>query len=65
MITRVELKVVQGKEGNAVYLHGIRIAGPRFWSGPTDIVQTWRVEVSDLEHAIPGLKYEPPGEEGV
>lgn len=52
-----ELSLVDGVEGQSLYLDDTRIAGPKPWGGGT-VVKTWKVCPRDLQNAI-SLSYCP------
>jgi hypothetical protein len=60
---KVKLDLVEGVEGQCIYLNDRRICGPKPWGGGRTI-KTWDVEVQRIEDALtkggPGI---PPTKE--
>ena len=48
---QLELILVQGPEGQCVYLGNLRIAGPKPWGGGKTI-KKWNVNRSDINEAL-------------
>lgn len=45
------LKLIQGVEGNSLYLNDYRIAGPKPWGGG-QVLKTWDVDPADIRKAL-------------
>lgn len=54
-MSTVKLEIIQGPEGKCVSLNDYRIAGPKPWGGGR-IVQSWDVEIDDIERALAPIK---------
>lgn len=48
---KFELQLVDGVEGNSLYLNEHRIAGPKPWGGG-NVIKKWVVEADDIERAL-------------
>lgn len=46
-----KLELINGVEGDSVYLNDFRIAGPKPWGGGTTL-KSWKVSTKDLETAL-------------
>jgi hypothetical protein len=47
----VTVKLVEGVEGNSIYLNDYRIAGPKPWGGGKTLKE-WTVTTEDIETAL-------------
>ncbi len=57
----MKLEIVEGPEGQAVYLDDYRIAGPKPWGGGR-LVKSWTVDRKNIQTAMrPKAQNPPPG----
>ena len=56
---RILLEVIDGVEGQAVYLNSYRIAGPKPWGGGK-IVKSWDIEIERIRAAMPSAQLRDP-----
>ncbi len=45
------IKLVEGVEGNSIYLNDYRIAGPKPWGGGR-VLHSWEVTAADIRNAL-------------
>ena len=58
------LELIEGVEGNSLYLNDYRIAGPKPWGGGA-VIKSWKVRLDDLQRAIPELKQDETPDKSV
>lgn len=55
MTQEITIELVNGVEGNSIYLNDTRICGPKPWGGGS-VIKQWTTSVRELENAL-GIKF--------
>ncbi len=54
-MSKINLELVNGVEGDSIYLNDTRICGSKPWGGGR-VIKKWTTSVSDIEYAL-GIKF--------
>ncbi len=54
-MSKINLELVSGVEGNSIYLNDYRICGSKPWGGGS-VIKKWTTSIRDIERAL-GIKF--------